>query len=140
MPIDPLSALSVAASVVQFVEFAHKIVSKGRQLYDSPNGALRDNEETETVTKRLQALTEMLKESMEEIPRTKRAPTARAAKRPKDEYRQEVRLRQIYAECNVLSTELMRRLRKLKVLKRRGALEMEKLSTSTEECLVQEGG
>jgi hypothetical protein len=139
MPIDPLSALSVAASVVQFVEFAHKIVSKGRQLYDSPNGALHNNEETETITKRLQALTGMLKKSIEEIPRTKRAPTARAAKRLKDEYRQEVRLRQICAECNVLSTELMR-LRELKAPKRRGALEIEKLSTSTEECLVQEGG
>jgi hypothetical protein len=117
MPIDPLSALSVAACVVQFVDFAHRIVSKGRQLYSSPNGALRDNEETETATKHLQSLAETLKESIEEIPPTKRAPPARANKRVKDEYRQEVRLRQICAECDDLSTELMQRLRDLKVPK-----------------------
>jgi hypothetical protein len=117
MPLDPLSALSVAAAVVQFVEFTHKILSKGRQLYDSPNGALRDNEETETVTKRLQDLAETLKESIEKIPRTKRAPTSSAAKKLKDQYRQEVRLRQICAECDAMSIELLQHLRDLKVPK-----------------------
>jgi hypothetical protein len=64
MPLDPLSALSVAASVVQFVDFAGKIVSKGKELYTSPSGALSENEWTETVTKRLQALTHNLHKSL----------------------------------------------------------------------------
>ena len=51
-PLDPLSALPIGASVVQFVDFAYKIVLKGRELYDSPNRAIYNNEETETIAKR----------------------------------------------------------------------------------------
>ncbi len=70
MPLDPLSALSVAAAVVQFVDFSAKIVSKGKQLYKSPGGVLRENEQTETVTKRLQNLAQNLKTSLNNAPRT----------------------------------------------------------------------
>ena len=117
MPLDPLSALSVAASVVQFVEFASKIVSKGKQLYDSPDGSLRDNEEAETATKRLQDLADSLKQSIEKVPQPKRAPTSSAHKTLKDQYRQEMRLRAICEECERMSTELLVRLRQLKVPK-----------------------
>jgi len=37
---DPLTALSLAANVCQFVEYAIKIVSKGNKLRNSPDGLL----------------------------------------------------------------------------------------------------
>ena len=37
---EPLSALSLAANVCQFVEYATKIVSKGNKLRSSPHGLL----------------------------------------------------------------------------------------------------
>jgi hypothetical protein len=37
---DPLTALSLAANVCQFVEYATKIVSKGNKLRNSPDGLL----------------------------------------------------------------------------------------------------
>lgn len=58
--LDPLSALSVAASAVQFIDFSTKIISKGQRLYHSTSGALPENDETETVTKRLKDLAQGL--------------------------------------------------------------------------------
>lgn len=64
MPLDPLSALSVAASVVQFLDFSSKIVSKGVQAYKSSDGALIDNAEIEEATQRLAQLSKTLETSM----------------------------------------------------------------------------
>jgi hypothetical protein len=54
--LDPLTALSVACSVVQFVDFGVKLVSEGSQLYEK--GSLGDNDELEVITKDLTRLTE----------------------------------------------------------------------------------
>lgn len=144
MPLDPLSALSVAASVVQFVDFARKIVSKGKQLYKSPGGALRENEQTETATKRLQDLILKLKDSFN-TPGTQRdppqSPVPWAAeesedakelserqdrqRRERQEYLQQeeeekerdLRLQEIYNECAAVSAELLKHLRDIKVPK-----------------------
>jgi hypothetical protein len=51
--LDPMSALSVAASAVQFVDFSIKMVSKGRELYDSPSGSLEENLRLKRTTKAL---------------------------------------------------------------------------------------
>jgi hypothetical protein len=53
---DPLSALSVAANIVQFVVYGIDIVSKGNQLCKSADGALAENVELETASLRLQRL------------------------------------------------------------------------------------
>jgi hypothetical protein len=42
---DGLSALSVAASVAQFIEFGHSIVSKSNEIYNSAHGASIQNVE-----------------------------------------------------------------------------------------------
>jgi uncharacterized protein (UPF0264 family) len=49
--LEPMSALSVAASAVQFVDFCVKIVSKGRELYHSPSGSLEENLQLKHSTK-----------------------------------------------------------------------------------------
>jgi hypothetical protein len=54
---DPLTALSVAASVVQFVSYGSELVSKSRELYKSAHGTLTENAEIEEASKRLQEMT-----------------------------------------------------------------------------------
>lgn len=44
---DPLSALSIAASVVQFLDFGAKLVGTGLETYRTVEGATKDNLETE---------------------------------------------------------------------------------------------
>jgi hypothetical protein len=62
---DPLSALSVAASVAQFLEFGCSLVSKTRQIYKSASGATISQAETTIATRRLLELTQRLKASLE---------------------------------------------------------------------------
>lgn len=54
---DPLSALSIAASVVQFVDYGTRIVSKSHEINKSAGGASIQNVELGAATKRLQTLT-----------------------------------------------------------------------------------
>jgi len=42
---DPLSALSVAGTIVQFIQFGTQILSKGHKIYESNNGMLAENAE-----------------------------------------------------------------------------------------------
>ncbi|KAH7395860.1 hypothetical protein BKA64DRAFT_71595 [Cadophora sp. MPI-SDFR-AT-0126] len=60
---EALAALSVAAAVIQFLDFSSKLVSKGQQLHSSTNGALIENTELEEAARRLKGLTEPLQTS-----------------------------------------------------------------------------
>ena len=102
MPLDPLTALSVAASVIQFVEFSSQIVSKARHIYQSPHGILQENYENETISIRLQSLAEGLK-----VPLKPKEDTAVT--------KQDQALQDICMECISLSDELLLRLDELKV-------------------------
>jgi hypothetical protein len=62
--LDPISALSVASSLVQFVDFSAKILSKGHRLFHSTNGSLLENDEIETVAKRLRDMIQDLQGSL----------------------------------------------------------------------------
>jgi hypothetical protein len=53
---DPLTALSLAGSIVQFVDFGLKLLKDGRSLYKSSTGALQVNEELEFIINDLQTL------------------------------------------------------------------------------------
>jgi hypothetical protein len=57
---DPLTALSVAGTIVQFADFGSKMFSEGCQMYKSANGAVTANEELELVIFDLLALTKKL--------------------------------------------------------------------------------
>jgi hypothetical protein len=48
--LDPLTAVSLAGTVVQFLDFSAKLVEKGHQIYRSEQGALSENLEIELVT------------------------------------------------------------------------------------------
>ncbi len=57
---DPLTALSLAGTIVQFVDFGCKLLAKGRELYKSSTGVLTVNEELELTTTDLRALIEKM--------------------------------------------------------------------------------
>ncbi|RDL38738.1 uncharacterized protein BP5553_03078 [Venustampulla echinocandica] len=54
---DPLSALSVAGCVVQFIDFTCKVVSKSYQLYRTPDGVLQEDLELEAIAGNFRHLT-----------------------------------------------------------------------------------
>jgi hypothetical protein len=64
MVIDPLSALSIAGNVIQFVDFTSKLISKGSQYYKSIDGALLEHTELSAVAQSLQRLNRGLGASM----------------------------------------------------------------------------
>ena len=66
---DPLSALGLASAIVQFVDFGFILVSECRELYESINGATKENFELETITKDLaQLTTNLLPEASHGLP------------------------------------------------------------------------
>jgi hypothetical protein len=62
---DPLSALGVAASVVQFIQFGSSLVSKSHELYT--HGGLQSNIDCEEAVQRLIGLTKNVKTSLSDI-------------------------------------------------------------------------
>ena len=53
---DPLTALSLAGNIVQFVEYGSKLFSQSRELYRSSEGSLAADHELHLVTSDLRAL------------------------------------------------------------------------------------
>jgi hypothetical protein len=53
---DPLTALSVAGTIVQFADFGTRLFSEGKELYKSTQGALLANQQLQFVTADLRAL------------------------------------------------------------------------------------
>jgi hypothetical protein len=53
---DPLTALSLAGNIVQFIEFGSKLLSQSRELYRSSRGSLAADHELHLVTSDLRAL------------------------------------------------------------------------------------
>lgn len=53
---DPLLALSVAGTIIQFVDFGTRMLSSTIELYKSTNGSLKVSEELELMTGDLQAV------------------------------------------------------------------------------------
>jgi hypothetical protein len=54
--LDPLTALSLASSVIQFVDFGIKLFRSGRELYGSSNGSSVGNQDLDTIAKDLKGL------------------------------------------------------------------------------------
>ncbi|CRG90151.1 Valine--tRNA ligase [Talaromyces islandicus] len=65
MVLDPLTALSVATSVIQFVDFGAKLISKGKEIYKSADGVLADHAEQAAISAKLADLTRALSGSID---------------------------------------------------------------------------
>jgi hypothetical protein len=61
---DPVSALGVAASVVQFVEFTSSLICSTYEIYQSASGCSAASVDLETITTGLQALNTDLQQSL----------------------------------------------------------------------------
>jgi hypothetical protein len=67
MVLDALSALGVAASVVQVVDFSSKLISKGNEYHKSANGALLEHNELAAAATNLMNLSKALEKSFRTI-------------------------------------------------------------------------
>jgi hypothetical protein len=66
MVLDPLSALSVAGTIVQFIDFSSKILTKSHEVYNSSEGQSAANEEIEAITDELSKLSDRLSQPLRE--------------------------------------------------------------------------
>jgi hypothetical protein len=63
---EALTALSIASSVITFVDFGSKLLSNSKKLYKAPNGALSSVVDIETITSDLMTLTQSLRRKLPE--------------------------------------------------------------------------
>lgn len=61
---DPLSALSVASSVVQFVDFGRQLLSASYEIYRSSSGISSKNVDLRTISKDLTDLVAQIKDKV----------------------------------------------------------------------------
>jgi hypothetical protein len=61
---DPLNALSVASSVVQFVDFGRHLLSASYEIYRSPSGESAKNVDLRTISKDLTDLVAQIKDKV----------------------------------------------------------------------------
>lgn len=64
MALDPMSALSCATAVIQFVDFGTKLLSKSREIYQSTDGILEEQAEQAAISTRLSELSRRLSSSL----------------------------------------------------------------------------
>ncbi|KAF8855038.1 hypothetical protein BDZ45DRAFT_22299 [Acephala macrosclerotiorum] len=62
MPLDPLTALSVAGNICQFVDLAGKLFFETKEIYGSGTGSLASNDNLEQLTNEMLNITQKLKE------------------------------------------------------------------------------
>jgi hypothetical protein len=65
---DPMTALSLAGNVVQFIEFGTRLLSTTKELYRSSTGSLTVHDEIELVTTDLSILVAKLKQNRTDEP------------------------------------------------------------------------
>jgi hypothetical protein len=106
--LEPLSALSLAGSIVQFVDFGLKVVSESRQRYRSATGALPENLTLEIVVADLSTISESLASHASEQPGVRTRQTW-------NQGREDKALRELAARCKELADELLDILEDLKV-------------------------
>jgi len=70
---EALAALGVAGTVVQFVDFSSKLISKGNEYHRSVSGALVEHTELRAIAENMAVLSAGLDKSMNTIRSTKRA-------------------------------------------------------------------
>lgn len=106
---DPLTALSVATSVVSFVDFGSKLLSKSRKLYKSSNGVLTEHVDLQLIALDISTLVQGLRRKLpEHRPLTK--PSKGSAT-----FEDDGALDEMCRRCVDIASELLVQLEKLKV-------------------------
>ncbi|KAF7926341.1 uncharacterized protein EAE98_006636 [Botrytis deweyae] len=92
--LDPLSALSLAATIFQFVDFGSKVISTATELHHSSEGALANNLELSTIISDLSSISSDL--------------SARSSAQGKHSYnKDELALIDLASQCKELSDKLL---------------------------------
>jgi hypothetical protein len=114
--LDPLTALSLASSVVQFVDFGAKLISDGVELYEK--GALSNHDELKQASRDLIYLTG-------ELMSPSQATRSGFQSGPKDERlpKEELGLQQLASSCRELGSELISILEGLEAQESQNGLE-----------------
>ena len=67
MVLEALAAVSLATSVLQFIDFSAKIISKGNQYYKTGDGSCDEDKKLQAVGQNLETLSRDLKASMKPL-------------------------------------------------------------------------
>ena len=106
---DPFTALSIATSVVSFVDFGSKLLSNSRKLYKSTNGVLTENVDIDTITTDIATLVQGLRRKLpQHRPLSNPPPTSASVE-------DDEALDLMCQRCVEIAEELMFRLDKLRV-------------------------
>jgi len=125
---DPISALSLGANVIQVVEVSFRLVSSSRAIYQSVDGSLAENLDTETLATDLQDCNAILSQSLAKFKSKNAGSTANwnpadsvttlvpEPAEPSTWDAQEAEaLQNLCEDCNRIATLLIQKLRHLKV-------------------------
>lgn len=104
---DPLTALSLAGTIVQFVDFGCRLLAEGKELYRSTTGILTVNEELELATTDLRALIDKVQKSFKR--------SSSSGSHTKENQEDHQRFESLCREAATVAEELIVRLEKLKV-------------------------
>jgi len=107
---DPLSALSVAETIIQFVDFSGTLFKNGRELYKSSSGASSVNQEIDLVVTNIRAAVFKIRRFLEVG-----SPAAAAGSLNPTEQTEGDALRRICDGTVVIAEEILQRLESLKV-------------------------
>jgi hypothetical protein len=94
---DPLTAISLASSIVQFIDYSTKLIHGAKEIYGSVTGATEENHRLENVTAEMQTL------SLKLLPQ-------QDAQQTEDEQA----LSRLAAECKILSDQILALLKSIK--------------------------
>ena len=100
--LDPITALSVACSVLQIVDFAGTLISKGKKYYESADGSLVEHKDQAAAAAKLGALAKTLSQTL---------PSAQSGPKSSEERA----VQAIARDCNVTAAEFVKVLNKLSV-------------------------
>jgi hypothetical protein len=97
---DPATCLGIVSAVVQLVDFGIKLVSEGKELYNSASGASKENLELEKITSDLSLMSQKL--SLPAVPDQRLS-------------KDEIELRRVAESCKEVANELLGALDSIKV-------------------------
>jgi len=99
---DPLTAFSLAGTIVQFLDFGCKVLARSNEIYKSASGALSFVQEVDLATRDLSNISMRLRQPLDGLGVTQIG-------------LDDQMLRDICKECQNLANEMLERLRSLKV-------------------------
>lgn len=94
---DPFTAIGLASSIVQFVDFSTKLIHGAREIYDSASSDTLENRSLEAVVGEMKRLSSKL-----------------LSPGKTHQTEEEKALRRLAAECNILSNQILHLLQKIK--------------------------